>query len=50
MEHIGDIQGLVLPLGVFGFFSDFFFFWSGSHVIVFCLTVCIVATKNIIYC
>lgn len=29
MEHIGDIQGLVLPLGVFGFFSDFFFFFSG---------------------
>lgn len=26
MEYIRDIQGLVLPLGVFGFFSDFFFF------------------------
>lgn len=31
------------------FFSDFFF-WSGNHVIAFCLTACVVASKNILYC
>lgn len=28
MEHIGDIQGLVLSLDMFGFFSLFFLLWK----------------------
>lgn len=38
-----------MSLDMFELFSDDLF-WSGNHAIAFCLMVCVVATKNILYC
>lgn len=57
MEQIGNIQEVVSSLDMLVVFSSLpvyirciFLFGSGTHVTVFCLTVCIIATQDILYC
>lgn len=58
MEQIGNIQEVVSSLDMLAVFSSLpiyiyiyvSFLGSGTHVTVFCLTVCIIATQDILCC